>query len=45
MDSPQLCQAASTNSKPNERIKNRLKRINLKSKRLRNLMKKGIELS
>ena len=31
--------------KTNERIQDRLKRINLKSKRLRNLIKKGIELS
>ena len=31
--------------KCNERINNRLKRINLKSKRLRNMFKKGIELS
>ena len=32
-------------TKANERIQNWLKRINLKSKRLRNLIKKGIELS
>lgn len=38
-------QPAAAQSAINKRIDDRLKRINLKSKRLRNLMKKGIELS